>query len=381
MKIIHSAALLSPSAGMLKQMQWEQESAKHLQYDWHSYMYCPSGDNHFDIPKELQSLCHYDNNIIHTKNTKAVQKIQNWFFLRKNYYQWLASKDCDAYLLRYYVHDYLQYKFIKSIKKPVFLIHHSFEVPELALPNTFSAFIRSFAEKKIGVLSLNAAFGLIGVTPEIILYEQNRLGKHAKNTENCLIYPNGFSFTNSFFPSENRDLSNINILFVATNFDSWHGLDLLINELKITNSSFTLHIVGKISSVEKSALINDSRIKLYSSLSSSEIQNLSAQCDIGLSSFALNRKNMEQACTLKVREYLSNGLPVYSGHKDIFPNDFQFYKYGKPHIPTILEYAKQMKAYSKRDVITTSSPFIDKEALVKELYSSIKQLISSSKQV
>ena len=196
-----------------------------------------------------------------------------------------------------------------------------------------------------------------------------------------MIYPNGFSFTNSFFPSENRDLSNINILFVATNFDSWHGLDLLINELKITNSSFTLHIVGKISSVEKSALINDSRIKLYSSLSSSEIQNLSAQCDIGLSSFALNRKNMEQACTLKVREYLSNGLPVYSGHKDIFPNDFQFYKYGKPHIPTILEYAKQMKAYSKRDVITTSSPFIDKEALVKELYSSIKQLISSSKQV
>lgn len=376
MKILHSAALLSPSSGMLKQMLWEQEASKNLHYHWNTVMYCPSGDNNTFIPDDLQKICKFDTNIFHSSDTKRIVKIQNWLKLRQNYYKWLALQDCDVYLLRYYVHDYLQYQFIKTIKKPVFLIHHSFEIPELALPNTFSAYIRSCSENFIGKLSLNAAFGLIGVTPEILRYEQNRLGKKAKQTQNCLIYPNGFNFKNHQIPLDNRDSSDINILFLATNFDPWHGLDLLIQELKSTNAHFTIHIVGKISIFEKCELESDTRVRLHTSLTSKEIGDLASICDIGLSSFALMRKNMEQACTLKVREYLSNGLPVYSGHKDIFPDDFIFYKYESLNLERMLTYARSMKKYSRNEIILQSTGYIDKESLVKNLYLSISDLLN-----
>ena len=53
---------------------------------------------------------------------------------------------------------------------------------------------------------------------------------------------------------------------------------------------------------------------------------LSAGVDAGDRFSRLIDRDMEEACTLKVREYLASGLPVVSGHRDSgLPADFPFY--------------------------------------------------------
>jgi hypothetical protein len=77
---------------------------------------------------------------------------------------------------------------------------------------------------------------------------------------------------------------------------------------------------------------------------------------------------MTQACTLKVREYLALGLPVYLGHDETIPKTFNFVKKGPANIDEIIEYAYSMKNAKRQDVIDTAKLFIDKKILVKNFY-------------
>ncbi|MFX8895379.1 glycosyltransferase family 1 protein, partial [Acinetobacter baumannii] len=89
------------------------------------------------------------------------------------------------------------------------------------------------------------------------------------------------------------------------------------------NDDFILHIVGDVSVEDELLAKKDSRVILHGPLTNIEISQLMSKMWIGLASFGLFRKRMKEACTLKVREYLNYGLPIYSGHKDIFPEEFE----------------------------------------------------------
>lgn len=366
LKVLHSAALLTPSSGMLKQMQWEQEAADQMNIDWQAVMYCPSGINESKISEENKKICHFDKNITHTNPIATLKKIQNWYHLRKNYYLWLSQQTCDIHLLRYYVHDVWQYQFIRNINKPVLLVHHSFEVPELLLPGNFSAKLRGLLESKIGVKSINSATGIIGVTDEIAHHELARL--KTKRNKKYFVYPNGYNFTNQPTLTDNRDSKTVNLLFIASYFDPWHGLDLLIQNIEKSTLPFNLHIVGNLPEDLAIRISNDTRLIAHGLLNSNEINSLVTKCDVGLSSFALFRKDMHQACTLKVREYLSLGLPVYAGHLDVFPSTFPYYKNGDVQIEKIINFAISMKHVNRVNIQQAAVPYINKSLLLSNLY-------------
>ncbi|AUZ04142.2 hypothetical protein ADP71_03310 [Vitreoscilla sp. C1] len=371
LKILHSAALLTPSAGMLKQMNWEQKSANQLKLDWTTAMYCPSGSNQHTISKSDQNICVFDSEINHTPQTTKINKILNWYKLRKNYYNWLKMQSCDIYLLRYYVHDIWQYQFIKNSSKPVLLVHHSFEVPELLLPNNNQAKLRGFLEKQIGKYSLQSSSGIIGVTEEIIQHELNRLNTVERHDKNSFLYPNGYHVNNNQTLYDNRNPQQINLIFIASYFDSWHGLDLLLANIKKSNLDFKLHLVGKLSEHDYKVASTDNRVIMHGLLSKEEISALSYQCDVGLGSFALYRKNMQQACTLKVREYLSLGVPVYTGHQDIFPENFPYYKNSFPEIDKICGFAIEMREEKRTIIQEAALPYLDKSQLLNQLYQNL----------
>lgn len=367
LRILHSAILSHPSIGIVNQMGWEAEAAFSLNINWYTQLYCPKDFNiveHVFIKKSktnllnIKSKCHY---------------FYNWVKFKYEYYIELKKneKKIDLFVLRYSVLDPFQFLFLIFIKKPVFFLHHTLEIEELKIERSNIFNFKVVCESILFSFNTLLSNGIVAVTNEILKYEKGRL-LFFKNIKFYFLYPNGIKIDyNNQFLKYNQRKSVINIMFIAGYFHTWHGLDLVISNFKFSNLEFKLHIIGDIDKVNKNLILNDSRFIYHGKLNKDEIKLLSLSCDVGLSSFALFRKSMTEACTLKTREYLSLGLPVYSGHPDIFPDNFQFYKIGFPKIKNILDYGNEMRKFSKLDIIEKSKIFIDKKILLSNFYSDL----------
>ena len=367
-KIIHCAGLLAPSSGMLNQMQWEFEEACELGIDWHVIMYCPLNST------SNSQITYFDSFLDAKKIGNKLTKPLAWIALRWRYNKWLFSlqNEYDVFVLRYYVHDPFQLWFIFRSKKPVFFVHHTLEVPELAMAKTIASGFRSFLEIFFAKLSLPFAKGLIGVTDEIVEYEIKRANLINKPS---FIYPNGIRYENISLVDQ-RSEAVPELLFVA-NFAPWHGLDLLLDSVISNAENFKLHIVGELPKSLKSIAHSDERIVLHGKLSHYQIVELSQRCWLGLSSFALWRNKMTQACPLKVREYLMNGLSVYGDYNDVFPKEFLFYKKGPADMAMILDFARKIRIFSKEDVSVAARRLIEKKSLLKLLHSNLTNALKS----
>lgn len=361
LRVLHCAALLSPPSGILSQMHSEREAAEALGLDWTVKMYCP-GNGQGD-----GEVIHYDNTINVASLDARFGKLMAWIKLRRNYHRWLLQQQdkVDIFLLRYYVHDPYQLAFVRTCKKPVLFVHHTLEVPELVLPGGLSGLVRSRLELLLGRPTISASSGVIGVTQEIVNYELERVGCADKPK---WVYPNGIVFRDlEINDRRSRDVPEL--LFVA-NFAPWHGLDILLEEVARSDDEFVLHLVGAVPE-DLSSKVKDARIKVHGQLDQSQIAELSQRCWVGLSSFALFRNKMKQACPLKVREYLMLGLPVYGDYQDVFPFDAPYFMRGSARVPEILEFCHRTRALKKGDVIYMARSNIDKQALLRRLYESL----------
>lgn len=362
MKILHTAAMLSFSPGIYKQMTWENQAAINLNISLTSKIFCPVGVYpNTDVTQ--YATFNRANNFIH--------KTILWVKLRKEYFNWLEKQQdfFDLIILRYSVHDIFLLNFLKNAKVPIYLVHHTLELPELEGFGALGKF-RALLEKIIGNTCLKEAHGLICVTDEIKKYELSRIGS-SSSTKPIYIYPNGILSDQNIL-SDSRDKIP-EILFVASYFFEWHGLDLLLQNIKNSKEDFILNIVGRVDDSHKNMVSNDNRVIFHGLKNTEEIRKISEKCWVGLSSFALYRKGMNEACTLKVREYLNMGLPVYSGHKDVFPEDFDYYMIGEPNISKIIAYAKYTR-FSKRDSISEASEkYINKQNILLNLYNDLSK--------
>lgn len=371
MKILHSAVMLSYSPGIYNQMLFESLAAESTETSMDSVIFSP-----VDVYPQSQNLIVYGTVY---PSDRPLRKLYNWMKLKKEYYTWLRTqqKFFDVLLIRYSVHDPLLLHFLMTSNIPILLVHHTLEVPELKSLGKIGK-IRAIADNFIGNFCISFSSGVIGVTNEIIKYEKSRLICQAKSKKS-IVYPNGIFidednvFKDNDFVIKNKS-DTPEILFVASYFFEWHGLDLLLQDLRNTESNFILHIIGVVNDSHKKIADNDHRVIFHGSLSKMEINTIANNCSIGLSSFALNRKGMSEACTLKVREYLSLGLPVYSGHYDTFPKDFIFFKVGEPTFNSILNYCKELEGVTRLEVFQRSIEFIDKRSLIIKLKKEILEL-------
>ena len=366
MKILHTTLIkdFNNASGIVNQMYDEMLAAKLLSHDFEVKIYTQTN---LIVNEKYKELFVFE-------KVKGKNRLEQWFLLRKNYYTWLLSQEekIDCYLLRYIAYDPLQFIFLSKVSKPVFLVHHTKELEELKLVPK-KGYILYLVEKILGKFSINKAYGIISVTNEIINYEKNRINDFNKKS---ILYPNGINFI-EFVSKDCRHNVVPEILFIASYFFSWHGLDILLDSIKHSNANFILHIVGTLNTTDYIQASSDKRIVLHGKLEKKQIESLMERCWVGLGSFALERKNLEEASTLKVREYLSNGIPVYSGYKDIFPIDFLFYKQGKCEISNILEFCYKMREFDRLTVLEISRPYIDKTMLLEKLLISIEATIDA----
>lgn len=362
MRVLHCAFMVGDEPGVMNQMAWEQKVANALGLEWDSRLYCPSSSA-FSGPTLKKSHLSPSEG-----GSKLFGRLVFWFKFRKAYYGWLKDQagKYDVILLRHSKYDPFRPGFIKSSMVPVFTVHHTLELAEIRQGNSWTEHPKAIVEKFLGALGISSAKGIIGVTQEIVEHQLSRV-----NNENIgsYVYPNGIVIDKEAISSisDNRSSSVPEILFVASNFSPWHGLDRLLSTLNTTNRKFVLHIVGRASDSQKTLALNDSRVVFHGLCTEKEISELSERSWVGLSSFALDRISMKDACTLKVREYLSSGLPVYAGYSDVFPDDFPGYRKGPPDICKILNFAQETRHLEKIAIAESAVPYISKKALVNRL--------------
>ena len=366
MRILHCAGIQKPSSGIVQQMLYEKQAADSLNIPWDVKLFC-SKESGVDT-----AIAHYCDKIS-ILNTEI--KILNWAIFRFLYYKWLFTQknNYDVILLRYYVHDPFQLMFILLCGKPVYFVHHTMEIEELSLGSKGWGWVRSRLEKIIGKLCLQCTSGLVGVTEEIAEYEHARSGYRAIKR---MVYSNGTILKDKVI--ERIETEKVEILFVASYFADWQGLDRLLEHVRKSNGSFKLHIVGKVSENDKKKAEADSRVVFHGSLSEAEIETLSRKCSVGLACFALDRKGMKQACPLKVRQYLQLGLAAYADCGDVFSETFTFYKQGKPDMALILDYADSIRGVPKVRIAEDAKPYIDKVTLLSALYKELGGCVSLS---
>jgi len=164
---------------------------------------------------------------------------------------------------------------------------------------------------------LNNVSGIIAVTKEIA--EHKTIKKYKKRTTHI---PNGINLSEyTVIKDPNTHSDRIGLFFMGSPNQPWHGVDI-IEKLSKQLPEYDFHIVGMGGNSTKNLF-------WHGYLQQEEYINVLRKCHICIGTLALHRNNLNEACPLKVREYLAYGFPTIIGYKDTsFPEplpDFLFY--------------------------------------------------------
>jgi glycosyltransferase involved in cell wall biosynthesis len=150
---------------------------------------------------------------------------------------------------------------------------------------------------------LSRAAGFVSVTHEIAA-TLTRFGKPT-----CVI-------GNSIDLSSYRALpvaesSQPRAVFMGLHEAPWHGIDKIL-DLAAALPQWHFELIGP--SLSPAAL--PANVTAHGHLGRAEYQSVVARADVAIGTLALHRKGMDEACPLKVREYLAFGLPCILGYLD-----------------------------------------------------------------
>ncbi|RIW12232.1 hypothetical protein D0X99_19305 [Algoriphagus lacus] len=151
--------------------------------------------------------------------------------------------------------------------------------------------------------------GLVSVTHEIL--NHNSIRKY-QIPQVCV--PN--SIQTSQYPtlkSPDPSQSRIGLFFMGTPDQPWQGFDIL-EQLAQDLPEFDFHVVGLLKP-------SYSNVYYHGFLSAEKYLPIMMKCHVCIGTLALFRKNMEEACPLKIREYIANGFPIIIGYKEAMFED------------------------------------------------------------
>lgn len=171
------------------------------------------------------------------------------------------------------------------------------------------------------------ARGVIFVTNE--LRERERQRRTFDNVPSAVL-PNSIDHREIPELAESRPQGPFRLVFVGQAAQAWQGLDVVVRLAELC-PDFQFDIVGAESGPQPANL------RYHGVLSREAYEPLLRQADVGLGPLALHRKQMEEACPLKVREYLAYGLPVIGAYRDPDLNGQHWFFLQLPNEPNGLE--------------------------------------------
>lgn len=294
----------------------------------------------------------------------------------RNLYTWIyilkTSRKYDFVLQRHMSFDPFAFLFSWFVSNRI-TIHHSKELEELLLiKNDWRGVCASLFERAAGKINAMTVKGFIGVTPEIAAYQC--ITHHVNKP--TFFYPNGIDLSAIALIDDCRTEDELHMAFVCGSFSSWHGLDLLISAASDCNISsdspkIIVHLVGIVDPpLDGDGLSRNEKVEFvfHGYLNKDRYVEVLNKCDVGIGSLALYRKNLNEASTLKVREYLAMGLPVIAAHKDSsLPDEFNYFY--NVEVDNIFDCAIELKKLnvSRQVVRDSSKEYIEKDKWMLKL--------------
>lgn len=114
-----------------------------------------------------------------------------------------------------------------------------------------------------------------------------------------------------FSPSERIIASQPEAVFVGSGRYLWNGVDKILSLAPLI-PQVTFNIVGDCLSSDNLP----ENVIAHGRLAGEALNAIVERSWVGFGTLALHRKNMEEACPIKVREYLASGLPTVIGYQD-----------------------------------------------------------------
>lgn len=358
MKILHVTAVRKLTQGQRKQLYYE---------------YCCTQE--LDLQGSWDVLALHDGDIVHPFEANFPRFYKRLFL--RNLYTWLYllkhSSRYDVVLVRHMTFDpfvMLGGWFVRNRLS----VHHAKEIDELKLiKKGWRGRFASYLEKIMSKFNFSQILGGVGVTKDICSYQKKLSNRNLK----FFLYPNGINVVDVEILKDFRTGEDVNVAFVCGTFSPWHGLDRLIKYLSsLSGDDFSrklnIHLVGHLPS-ELYELVGDFNVEnchfhIHGFLSPAEYSRILSKCDFGFGSLAMDRQGLLEGATLKVREYLASGLPVYATHRDVsLPESFEYYLNEPISIKAIETFAEFTKGIARDVVRTSSEEYISKASWMAKL--------------
>lgn len=367
MKVIHLTVVRDLTSGQAKQLSYETAASAEIgDIEWITISVQAT------LPKNAFS--------------RQIPRGFRGMFLR-NLYGWLLafriSRQCDYLIMRHMTFDPFALLFAPLIRNRV-TVHHSKELEELKMiAPGWKGQAASILERVTGRVAVRTGVLIAGVTEEIAHYEQ---ALHAP-AKPVALYANGVMPGAIALLKDKRVSNQVHAAFLCGTFSAWHGLDKLIAAVRLCEPSLAsklrIHLIGNLSEEQISTLRSTSTLSLvfcvHGLLSEDEYRPILDQCHVGIGSLALERKSLSEASTLKVREMLAMGLPVYATHSDSsLPVDFLYYMHDSTvSIRNLVDFAEENASVTRSRTAESASPYIAKSCSMIRLVSALQQGNSS----
>jgi len=108
------------------------------------------------------------------------------------------------------------------------------------------------------------------------------------------------------------------LAFIGTAGQPWHGIDKLV-ALAGRRPAWRFDIMGMDAEAGLPGVAPEAiprNVTWHGAVDRAGVLDVLAGADVGVGTLALHRKSMDEACPLKVREYLAVGLPILYGYRD-----------------------------------------------------------------
>lgn len=301
-------------------------------------------------------------------------------------YKWMTvaqrSRHYDHVLVRYSAIDPLAPLFLKKLRN-VYPVRHSKADREIAASgSSLLADIEQRCSRAIG----RSAAAMIGVTTELAAY-------HSLRDTPRFVLPNGINTQEAVGPAgasrQNHSVEKgrpIEVVFACSQFSPWYGLENMIAAAREWTGSeqspaIRVHLAGALSD-RQIALLDDAeresvlvQFVRHGSLNASALHELYRTADIAFGPLNLQTVGLKDASTLKVREYLSAGLPVYATSQDsAIPRDFPYYVHDDQiDLDNVVAFARRVATVEAHEVRQQSCVYIDKASCMRQMVTDLQQ--------
>ena len=287
---------------------------------------------------------------IFNNNLNLLQREMHRSAVLKNMLAEIQEYKPDLIYLRYGLYSYPLHRIFKIV--PVIVEINSNDIVEYRSRGVFFYWMNRLTRN----LTFDPACGYILPTYELLVALRLKPEKCAK------VISNGMDVKEArVLPPTNH--TNPVITLIGSPGMNWHGVDKLIRLASIY-PDLQINIVGY-SSKDVDGIV-PANVHLHGFLEGEALYQILAQTDVACGTLALHRKNMEEACPLKVREALACGIPLVLGYKDTDLNDVNIETIMR--IPNtednIITHAKLLRDFAykmigKRIKIEEIAPYLD----------------------